>query len=204
MNIKAPKREFYSQNDEEYYILKYFGDKIGTFLDIGAWWGWELSNTYRLVLAGWGGVCVEPSPESLVELKETHDGNDKVKILNVAISTSDGKSLLYTSKDGSGTTDSLFREFTASRGVVSGCVEVETLTPKSLIQRVGLKDVDFCSIDVESDELGLYITQELSEIIRPSLWCVENTKYRRELICFLMSIGYKKIHQTPENVLMGV
>ena len=39
----------YSQNQEEKYILKHFKDKQGTFLDLGAYDGKELSNTRALV-----------------------------------------------------------------------------------------------------------------------------------------------------------
>ena len=35
----------YSQRDEELHILGYFGDKVGRFIDIGAYDGKSFSNT---------------------------------------------------------------------------------------------------------------------------------------------------------------
>jgi len=54
----------FSQNDEEKHIVRFFRDKIdkGSFLDIGAYNGKAFSNTHRLALNGWSGVCLEPSP----------------------------------------------------------------------------------------------------------------------------------------------
>jgi len=50
----------HSQNDEERHILDAFrGRPEGNFLDIGAYDGITLSNTYCLALKGWSGVCAE-------------------------------------------------------------------------------------------------------------------------------------------------
>jgi len=54
--------KIYSQNLEQNYILEYFKDRRGTFIDIGANDGLTLSNTRALVELGWRGVFVEPSP----------------------------------------------------------------------------------------------------------------------------------------------
>ena len=34
----------------------------GTFLDLGAYDGVDLSNTRALTELGWAGVCIEPNP----------------------------------------------------------------------------------------------------------------------------------------------
>lgn len=61
----------YSQNQEEKYILNHFKDKQGTFLDLGAYNGKELSNSRALVELGWAGCCVEPHPTICAELEKT-------------------------------------------------------------------------------------------------------------------------------------
>ena len=60
----------YSQNQEEQYILNHFKDKQGTFLDLGAYDGKELSNTRALVEQGWAGCCVEPHPTICEQLEK--------------------------------------------------------------------------------------------------------------------------------------
>ena len=60
----------YSQNNEQEIILQHFGDRIGRFLDIGAFTGPDLSNVWALLETGWSGVLVEPDPFNLVKLIE--------------------------------------------------------------------------------------------------------------------------------------
>lgn len=57
-----------SQFNEAEIISDYFGDRIGTFLDIGASNGVALSNTFQLGLKGWHGLLVEASPLSFSNL----------------------------------------------------------------------------------------------------------------------------------------
>ncbi|MCK5057976.1 MAG: FkbM family methyltransferase [Candidatus Aminicenantes bacterium] len=58
------KPKFFSQNGEDYLLWKFFEEKRnGFFVDIGAFDGVHISNTYALELMGWKGICVEPNPE---------------------------------------------------------------------------------------------------------------------------------------------
>jgi FkbM family methyltransferase len=202
--IRQPKRQYYTQNDEEPFILSFFGDLKGIFLDIGAWWGWEFSNTYRLVLNGWKGVCVEPSPDNLIELKDTHSDRSDIQIIEASVSTENGKAKLFQSKISGGSVNSLFRQHTEGRGGDITEVEVETITPEELLNRCIYKDFDFVSIDVENDDLGFEITRGLTELIKPKLFCIETVSNRPQVQSFLQDLGYGFIHQTPENLLMGL
>ena len=51
-----------SQYGEHEFILEHFAGRVGRFLDVGAYDGWNLSNTRQLMELGWSGVCIEPSP----------------------------------------------------------------------------------------------------------------------------------------------
>ena len=88
------ERGIYSQGKgegEQGALLKYFGEEYqGAFLDIGAWTGYEFSNTRKLVELGWRGVMVEASPYCFNILRENLDEySDKVHFLNVAICPED-------------------------------------------------------------------------------------------------------------------
>lgn len=52
--------KYYSQAGQDEYVLNRFGPS-GFFVDIGAHDGIESSNTFCLELAGWKGICIEPS-----------------------------------------------------------------------------------------------------------------------------------------------
>lgn len=76
----------FSQFEEERIILDFWGNRVASFLDIGAWDGIELSNTRALALKGWSGILVEPSPTAFqLLLKNTNDIPNMVCV-NSAIS----------------------------------------------------------------------------------------------------------------------
>lgn len=60
----------YSQNQEDLFILNYFGDYKGTVLEIGANDGTMLSNSRLAIRNGWSAYLVEPGDpyKSLVDL----------------------------------------------------------------------------------------------------------------------------------------
>lgn len=51
------------------YILNYFNNYKGTFLDLGARDGVEMSKTHALVELGWIGLCFEHKTEMFAKLK---------------------------------------------------------------------------------------------------------------------------------------
>ena len=78
----------YSQNLEQQYITEYFKDKVGKFIDIGAFHVSQLSNTKRLVELGWSGVLVEADPKNFNPIAEFYKDNENITVLNFAVGTS--------------------------------------------------------------------------------------------------------------------
>ena len=78
-----------SQNNEQEYILKYYKNFKGKFLDVGAHNGVDFSNSFFLIELGWQGICVEPNP--LFRSFETLIKTRKCICENVAISSSNGE-----------------------------------------------------------------------------------------------------------------
>ena len=65
------KYKYYSQNGEDYILMKFFNFKRkGTFIDIGAFDGRHLSNSYSFERIGWKGLCIEPHPDYLILCKK--------------------------------------------------------------------------------------------------------------------------------------
>lgn len=55
---------YFSQAGEDFMLWKFFHLKPhGFYIDVGAFDGVHLSNTYFFERAGWKGICVEPNPE---------------------------------------------------------------------------------------------------------------------------------------------
>lgn len=52
--------EYYSQVGQDRWVINYFGENYkGFFIDIGAYDGISISNTYALEKLGWKGICVD-------------------------------------------------------------------------------------------------------------------------------------------------
>jgi len=95
----------YSQNQEEDVIQSWFGDFVGTFLDIGANDGKTLSNTYALVERGWAGTYVEASPKAFERLSALIGVNPKFDLINCLAGSNDGDNILKESGELLGTGD---------------------------------------------------------------------------------------------------
>lgn len=84
----------YSQHDEEQIILDFFGHThIAAFLDIGAYDGVFISNTYQIWKNGWYGIYIEPSPRSFLALQNNITHN--CQLFNTAIVTDDRKLIKF-------------------------------------------------------------------------------------------------------------
>lgn len=76
----------YSQNNEDDILANVFAQKSnGFFLEIGAFHPKNLSNTRLMVEKGWGGVMVDMSPYSLVDLVDEYKTNEKILIVGAAV-----------------------------------------------------------------------------------------------------------------------
>ena len=141
---------------EEEFICRFFDcTKNGTFVDIGAHVGIYGSNTRELWKQGWCGVLVEPDPQSFSELKKLYDGVDgasRLKLLNVAIATEDGKAkCAQCTLDGHTGWHSLSTGWVATwpEGTAR-YIEVTTRSIKSLIESGEIpRNVDLLSVDTE-------------------------------------------------------
>ncbi|MCC5788780.1 MAG: FkbM family methyltransferase [Opitutales bacterium] len=61
---QIPSRKYFGQKGDDFVIWSLFSDGFkGYFVDVGAFDGIHLSNTYSFELAGWTGVCVEANPD---------------------------------------------------------------------------------------------------------------------------------------------
>jgi FkbM family methyltransferase len=71
-------------NDLNSIYEKYFGNALGVFVEVGAYDGYNFSNTWGLAEAGWSGLYFEPVPEFANKCREMHKDND-VKVIQSAI-----------------------------------------------------------------------------------------------------------------------
>lgn len=86
----------YSQNQEDQFILSYFGKFKGNLLEVGANDGQTLSNSKLLIDNGWSATLVEPGA-TFSQLEKLHKDNPKVTLHNYAIGGMASKLTFYES-----------------------------------------------------------------------------------------------------------
>lgn len=90
----------YSQNDEQRVILEYFGERVGTFLDIGSNDGETFSNTRALAQQGWAGYCIDASLGAYRKCSDLYSHNPDVRCFNLAVGTKEASGDVVTFYEG--------------------------------------------------------------------------------------------------------
>ena len=196
----------YSQNNEQEEILKYFGDYVGTFIDIGCNDCQTFSNTRALALKGWKGILVDPSPKAISKCKELYKGHKEIYIYDFAISSHNGKAILNDSGPLCSAADTgLVSTFHAKEmdrfksSVKYDPIEVRTFKWKTAINRWKFKEFDFISIDCEGDEMNILPDIDLS---KTRCICIEwNGKQELKESYEKYLDGFKVIYTSGENLI---
>lgn len=192
----------YSQNQEESYILNYFGSKKGVFLDIGAWHPYEFSNTRKLYEVGWSGIYIEPSPICFQSFIKEYKNENRIELMNCAITpTVSGKINFYESNGDAVSTSNLeHKEKWEKNGVPYKLLKVEALSTKDL--EVKLKEkVNFLSLDVEATNISIFNSFSDEFLLGLDMLCIEHDN-DIDIIVNRM-LGFKIIHQNGENLILA-
>lgn len=152
----------YSQNKEEEVILKYFGDEVGNFLDIGSNDGITFSNTRALALNGWKGIFVDPSPKAIERCRNLYKNSAGYYFYPYAIGTRNGKAILNESGPLCSADDiGLVSTFHAhemerfKRIVKYDPIEVKTFRWKTFLNRLKIREFQMISIDAEGSDVDI-------------------------------------------------
>ncbi len=194
----------YSQNKEEEYITKYFKDKVGKFIDIGAFHVSQLSNTRRLVELGWSGVLVEADPKNFEPIAEFYKDNENITVLNFAVGTSNEPLAFYSSNGDAVSTSDLSHKDKWEKG--GGINYTKIIVPQvniiDFLNEYG-KDCDFISIDTEATNMQIFrnipdwFFEQISKI------CIEHDNYTEEIEQKLKPFGFKTNYINAENIILS-
>lgn len=153
-NLRLPAR-LPSEDGEEIILYNFFGRKnTGFYVEIGAYNGVELSNTYFFEALGWDGILIEPDP-GLFEQCQLSRPNST--IINAAASDREG-SIQFTSAEGkewlsySGENKSREDRIITEGGKLKR-TQVPCLTLNEILKNVD-REIDFVSLDVEGHEFS--------------------------------------------------
>lgn len=201
----------FSQSLEEKYILEYFGDHIGSFLDIGCNDCKTFSNTHALALRGWSGVVIDPSPKAIAKCRALYEGRKDIHIYPWAISKlfkNNGMALLQESGPLCSSDDiglvSTFHKHEMDRfksKVQYEPVEVKTYKWKTAYNRLPIKKYDLISLDVEGSEMDILPDLDLTNT---RAVCIEWNSVPNNKLHFEKYLqGFELIYTSGENLLYG-
>jgi FkbM family methyltransferase len=209
----------YSQCQEDRFIVEYFKDVRGNFLDIGADDGVSCSNTLALLELGWTGTCMEPSPEAFRRMTRNYVERtllDRAQLLNAALvpdyfrggdlefhdlQLPDGFIFTgYGTFSGTHALETLSKpKFQRGRLVTSA---VKTLRRRDFFATHG--DVwDFIDIDVEWLNYELLLSTPWKSLRRLKLLCIEQDCERARYENFMQHMNMHLVEIIDNNLFFA-
>lgn len=189
----------YSQNDEEDHILEFFKDvKTGKALDIGAFDGIKLSNTYALRTNGWDVTYYEADPTIFERLRSNFQAD--TQLYNEAVHhRHDGEVKFFPCNDMVGTINVSNKMKWEDAVVFNPEIMIPCISAKTLFERHG--DVfDFITIDVEGGS-ALLFQNMFDRFKRCKLWCIEHDDILNSIIWD--KTDFRLIAKNAENVIVA-
>ena len=193
-----------AQNGEDRWLADYFGHKSqGFFVEVGAYDGVNLSNTYHFERIGWAGVLVEPDPDKAAHCRAHRPGSKTHQCAAVG-SAEVGEIAFYRVADGEVFSTTAPRDQydqrIANMGLASAPMRVPARTLDAILEEAGAHGVDFVSIDVEGAETEVLRGFDIRRW-RPAVVVVEsNAKFRLpEVRDYFVAHGYAYHHSIDVN-----
>lgn len=200
---------YFSQYGEDFLLWNFFDFKPqGFFVDIGAFDGIHLSNSYSFELAGWRGICVEPHPYYFDLCRQNRPNSicinkacGKEEQDNVVLHVDNTG--LFSSLHGIGDQENIKGHFGLLKGVQFqvDSIKVDIVSLNSILEKFPPgRDIDFVSIDVEGAELDVFYGFDLGKY-KPRVIVVETnaSEAAREIDTYLQGAGYMFARRTNAN-----
>ena len=182
-------------------IFNFLGKKRFSYIDIGANDPLEASNTAYLYNNGCRGICVEPNPDFIDELKK-HRPEDT--ILNVGVAAEAGTLSYHMYENNSYNTfsENAVRHREINKVKPTGVCEVQVMTLSQIIEEYsnGVYP-DFLQIDIESMDYDVLNSCDFNKS-SPTVICVEAGDWNaKEMNTMLGLKGFFPFHRTVSNMI---
>lgn len=188
----APKH--YSRGNEELIIRHFFNDRQGGFfLDVGAYHYKNESNTYYLEKnLGWNGIAIDANKE----FEQGYiDNRPKTRFYGLFVSDkSDEEADFYLVTDPKHLTKSTaVKSFIEGREAIK--VKVPTIKLDDLLDKTGIKKIDFVTMDIELWEPHALAGFDIKRY-KPDLMCIEaHLPVQKQLLQYFYENGYVQLEQ---------
>jgi FkbM family methyltransferase len=186
---------FYSQFGQDSYLREQFFSGVtgGVFVDVGAGDGVTDSNTLHFEEEGWSGLLVEAHPDIFKKLVEAR----KSLAENVCCANFTGKKFFQlVPVQGWSGLDDFIRKFDEEEmerieeaGPI-GAMPLPCFPLRDLLEKHGIREVDYLSVDVEGAELSVLESVDW-ESVEIRVITVEINRTDGAIGDFLTSHGYR-------------
>jgi FkbM family methyltransferase len=204
--------EYYSQYGEDYLLYSLFQEEMdGFYVDIGAFDGIHISNSYIFERLGWRGICVEAHPDYFPLLQRNRPNSTCVYAACVGAGQPASVPFL---KEELGLLSGLKADKTADmerryslRGMTfTGfeTVEVPALTLNEILERhtAGRRRISFVSIDTEGNEPDILRSFDFSAWQIDAFVIEANSDdERRDLAAFMRARNYLLARRLKCNLI---
>jgi FkbM family methyltransferase len=165
----------------------------GFFLDVGSGHGRIGSNTVALEERGWRGICVDPFPTAM-------DGRT-CQMMTVVVSNEAGKSVLFHTHDGLGGIADTLGKWKAEASKAPAVTMTTVTLGEVLDQAKAPAFIHFLSLDIEGAELDALrgIPFDRFRFGAMAIEHNEEEPKRSDLITFLASKGYRRVHTYKQD-----
>jgi len=190
----GPEKKLYSQGNEELLIRDFFGDRRdGFFLDVGCSEPVDYTTTYYLEKhLGWSGIGIDALPDYAEAYRQTRP---RTVFENYLVTDHSGTTEAFYKVPGvPGLSSTDPKRTFAGKELVSERIEIPTITLDDLLEKHGVEEIDFLSMDIEGSE-----PQALSgfdiERFRPELVCIEFSDNGPWIESYFSEHGYERIEE---------
>src|ERR1700690_206325 len=194
---------YQSQHGEDRWLERYFrGKREGFYVDVGAYDGVVISNTYYFEKIGWSGILLEPNPTKAELCRQNRPASRVFEC--AAVSTTETTHVEFLDVPGGEVYSTVVpSEFNLERlkdyGLSSRRLMVQARTLDSILAEVAPAQIDFVSIDVEGAELEVLKGFDIARW-RPRLVMIESQMARRsEVAKYFTTRGYVYLHSININ-----
>lgn len=193
-----------AQNGEDRWLEAYFGGKReGFYVEVGAYDGVNLSNSFHFEQIGWTGVLIEPDPEKAAQCRSARPGSTTHACAVVGPGGANEIAFLQVA---GGEVYSTTNPTAAHRKRLDGLglkwreVRVPARTLDSILAEAAPPHVDFVSIDVEGGEMAVLSGFEIGRW-RPAIVMVETNARTRDPAVrgYFVAHGYAYLHSIDVN-----
>lgn len=208
---------------EQIYREHFYKEKesfTGTFIEVGAYDGYNYSNTYPLASLGWRGYYFEPIPHLAEACRRNHANHEKIEVIESAVGSSEGLFEIAVADTLSTLSEEQFKAYEEIDWAIghlkvysSGKITVPVIRLENAVESLGIKNVDLLVIDVEGAEESVLLSFDLKRMSPRMIICeIEDDhldfRHRKSIYdrnvrvrSLIESCGYRSIYRDHINTV---